>query len=101
MRPMTISNQVQLPNVGTVEVYKAPGLKNWRMLILGVAITVLGSIQAADLVNVVPPKYVGIVMTAIGLAMTILRLFTSGPAGSDVAVKVIDSEADDDLEHLP
>ena len=57
-------------------------MKGFKTLIFGALIAALGGIQAADLANIVPEPYIGLVMGAIGLAVMGLRAITSTPVGS-------------------
>lgn len=56
-------------------------LKGWKTLIAGVLIAGLGTVEATDLVDVVPPEYNGVVLAVIGLLMVWLRKVTTTPIG--------------------
>lgn len=54
-------------------------MKGFKTLIFGALIAALGTIQAADVAVIVPPEYVGLVMTGIGAIVMFLRSITSTP----------------------
>lgn len=54
-------------------------MKGLKTLIFGAIISALGGIQAMDLANIVPEQYIGIVMSAIGIAVMVLRTITNTP----------------------
>lgn len=57
-------------------------MKGFKTLIFGALIAALGGIQAADLANIVPEQFIGLVMGGIGLIVMALRAITSTPVGS-------------------
>lgn len=56
-------------------------LKGWRTIIFGAAIAALGAIQAADIAQVIPNEWVGVVMSVIGAVIMILRSMTDSSIG--------------------
>jgi hypothetical protein len=73
----------------SVQVDSAPGWKNWRTLIFGALLVLLGGVQAADLATILPEAWTGVGMAVIGAVVVLLRSLTSGPAGSDISVKKV------------
>jgi hypothetical protein len=69
-----------------VTVSSTPGWKNWRTLIFGALLVLLGGVQAADLATILPEAWTGVGMAVIGAIVVLLRSLTSGPAGSDISV---------------
>lgn len=57
-------------------------MKGWRTIAFGAIVAALGSVQAADLVTVIPADYSSIAMSVIGVAIMILRGVTNGPVGT-------------------
>jgi hypothetical protein len=56
-------------------------MRGYRTLITSAVIAVLGVIQQADLVQIVPSGYDGLAMTLIGAVMAGLRFTTATPVG--------------------
>ncbi|MBN8648294.1 MAG: hypothetical protein J0L55_10095 [Caulobacterales bacterium] len=52
-------------------------MKGFRTLSVATLITLLGFLQQAQLVNLIPENYRGIFISIIGLAMAFLRLKTN------------------------
>jgi hypothetical protein len=52
-------------------------LKGYKTLVFGMAIAALGAVNAAGLAEVVPPQYVGLVMTVVGIVIVYLRTVTN------------------------
>ena len=52
-------------------------MKGFRTLSVATLITLLGFLQQAQLVNLIPENYRGIFISIIGLVMAILRLKTN------------------------
>jgi hypothetical protein len=73
----------------SVQVDSAPGWKNWRTLIFGALLVLLGGVQAADLATILPEAWTGVGMAVVGAIVMVLRAFTSGPAGSDLSMKKV------------
>jgi hypothetical protein len=73
----------------SVQVNSAPGWKNWRTLIFGALLVLLGGVQAADLATILPEAWTGVGMAVIGAVVMVLRTMTSGPAGSDLSMKKV------------
>lgn len=57
--------------------------KGWWTVLYGMLIAALGSLQAADLVEVVATEYVGMVLAVIGAVIIGLRAITDSAIGSD------------------
>ncbi len=55
--------------------------KGWWTILYGMLVAALGSLQAADLVQVVPQEYVGIVLAINGAIIMALRAATNTPIG--------------------
>jgi hypothetical protein len=72
-----------------VTVESVPGWKNWRTLIFGALLVLLGGIQQADLATILPEAWLGYGMAVVGAIVMVLRSLTSGPAGSDISVKKV------------
>jgi hypothetical protein len=73
----------------SVTVSSAPGWRNWRTLIFGALLVLLGGIQQADLATILPEAWLGYGMAVVGAIVMVLRSLTSGPAGSDISVKKV------------
>jgi hypothetical protein len=73
----------------SVQVNSVPGWKNWRTLIFGALLVLLGGIQAADVATFVPEAWTGVVMAVIGAVVVFLRSVTSGPMASDLSMKKV------------
>lgn len=56
-------------------------IKGYKSMGFGAVLAFLGALQQSDLVNVIPPQYMGAVMSAIGLLMMVLRAATTTPLG--------------------
>lgn len=56
-------------------------MKGFRTIILAVAVTAVGAVQATDFVQLIPddPQTVGWIMTGLGVAMALLRQLTTTP----------------------
>lgn len=57
-------------------------MKGYRTLTLNLAAAVLGVLIATDWATFASPAAAGGIVTALGLANTVLRFFTDGPVGS-------------------
>ena len=57
-------------------------LKGYKTIIFGMLIAALGAVQATDLAQVVPNEWIGIVMSAIGGMIMVLRALTDTSVGS-------------------
>jgi hypothetical protein len=73
----------------SVTVSSAPGWTNWKTLIFGALLVILGGIQQADLAVFLPDAWVGVGMALVGAVVIFLRSQTAGPMGSDVTVKKV------------
>jgi hypothetical protein len=60
-------------------------MKGYRTLTLNLAAAVLGVLIAADWTALADPVTAGAVVTALGLANSVLRFFTDGPIGGGPA----------------
>jgi hypothetical protein len=84
------TKEVKLPTVGTVEVSAAPGLKNWRMVIWGLALAIVPAaftyLGGVDWTQYFDPTYAAI---AAGVITLVLRFFSNGPIGSNVSVSMV------------
>lgn len=58
-------------------------MKGLKTFLVGALITFLGGIQAADLAEIVPAEYTGIVLSAIGVVVMVLRAITNTPIFKD------------------
>lgn len=58
-------------------------MKGFKTLIFGALVTLLGSLQAADIAQIVPAEWTGLVMAVIGAVTMALRTVTSTPVMSD------------------
>jgi hypothetical protein len=56
-------------------------LKGWKTILVAIAIAVVGVLQSADWATVVPERWVGPTMLAIGLLVALLRTLTDTPVG--------------------
>lgn len=56
-------------------------MKGYRTLTLNLAAAVLGVLIAADWTGLAGPTSAGIIVTGLGIANTVLRIFTDGPVG--------------------
>lgn len=56
-------------------------MHGYKTIIFAVLLAVLGGIQTADLVVLVPERYVGLAMLAISAIVAALRIMTTGPLG--------------------
>lgn len=56
-------------------------IKGYKSMSFGAVLIFLGQLQQQDLVNIVPPQYVGTVMSIIGLLAMVLRAATTTPVG--------------------
>lgn len=56
-------------------------MKGYRTLALNLAAAVLGVLIATDWTAIAEPATAGLVVTALGVANTVLRFFTDGPVG--------------------
>ena len=56
-------------------------MKGYRTLTLNLAAAVLGVLIAADWTGLAGPTSAGMIVTGLGVANTILRVFTDGPVG--------------------
>jgi hypothetical protein len=52
-------------------------LKGYKTLVFGMAIAALGAVKASGLAEIVPPEYVGLVMTVVGIVIVYLRSVTN------------------------
>lgn len=59
-------------------------IKGYKTMGLGALLAILGGIQQSDLIQLVPPQYVGAVMSAVGVLVMVLRIATNTPLGSDL-----------------
>ena len=57
-------------------------LKGWKTIIFGALIAGLGTIQATDLVQVIPQGWEDVAMAVIGAIILVLRGATDTPAGN-------------------
>lgn len=55
-------------------------LKGWKTILFNLAIAAFGVLQAVDWIDVLGSERAGLVVTAIGIAGTILRFLTDTPA---------------------
>lgn len=56
-------------------------MKGYRTLALNLAASVVGVLIATDWTALATPASAGLIVTALGLANTVLRFFTDGPVG--------------------
>lgn len=56
-------------------------MHGYKTIIFAVLLAVLGGIQTADLAVLVPERYVGLAMLAIGAIVAALRILTDSPIG--------------------
>lgn len=57
-------------------------MKGFRTLALNLAVAVVGVLIATDWTAITDPKTAGLIVTAVGVANTVLRFLTTGPVGS-------------------
>lgn len=55
-------------------------LKGWKTILFNLVIAAFGVLQAVDWIDVLGSERAGLVVTAIGIAGTILRFLTDTPA---------------------
>jgi hypothetical protein len=60
-------------------------MKGYRTLTLNLAAAVLGVLIATDWAALADPVTAGAIVTALGLANSVLRYFTDGPVGGGSA----------------
>jgi hypothetical protein len=84
------TEEVFLRTVGQVEVEAAPGLKNYRTLLvnagMAIAMALFTFLASVDWSDYVRPDYAVYVVIVINM---FLRLLTAGPAMSNVTVKKV------------
>lgn len=56
-------------------------MKGLRTLLFSLALTAIGLIEQSGALDLVPAKYVGLVVAAIGLITAALRMVTNTPVG--------------------
>jgi hypothetical protein len=56
-------------------------LKGWRTLLFSLLVAGIGVLQSTDWATIVPERYVGPTILAIGLAVAALRVLTTSPVG--------------------
>ncbi len=56
-------------------------MKGYRTLALNLAAALLGVLIATDWTTLADPRTAGAIVTALGVANTVLRFFTDGPVG--------------------
>lgn len=57
--------------------------KGWRTLAFMSATAVIGVLQQADWIHLVPPQYAGLALAAIGAMGMFLRVITTTPVGGN------------------
>lgn len=57
-------------------------LKGYRTLLVALAIAVVGVLQGSDLIQIIPPQYVGPAFIGLAILMAVLRTLTSTAWGS-------------------
>ena len=55
-------------------------LKGWKTILFNLIVAAFGVLQAVDWIDVLGSERAGLVVTAIGIAGTILRFLTDTPA---------------------
>lgn len=55
--------------------------QGWRSLGIMAAVAVVGILQQADWVHLVPPQYAGLALAVVGAAGMFLRVITTTPVG--------------------
>ena len=56
-------------------------LKGWRTIIINSAIAVLGVLEAAEWVDILPEHWAGLVLIAVGILNNYLRTITNTKVG--------------------
>lgn len=81
---------------------KTRGAKYSRMVWLGLAVTVLGFLEAQfrTIENLIPEKYRGLGLMAIGLAVVVLRFMTTVPV-EDLAAEHDDPHPEPPADNDP
>lgn len=57
-------------------------LQGWRTIMFGAALAVAGFLQTVDWATVIPTGWAGPVVGIIGIAVVVLRSFTTTPVGT-------------------
>lgn len=56
-------------------------MKGWKTLGTSAVLMLMGLLEQVNVADIVPDRYDGIALAAVGLLMAVLRLVTSTPVG--------------------